>query len=352
MANGIDEILLKALAIRASDVHMTVGRPPVYRVNGHLQPENQGPLTPDDVKELVFSILPEKAARTLEEFGEVDFPFSIPNRGRFRMNAYRQRKSLCLAIRVLQQGTPNFSALGIAPSVRGLCSLPRGLVLLTGPTGSGKSTTLAAMVDVMNHTRDSLVITIEDPIEYLYSHGTCIINQREVGDDTTSFAKALRAALREDPDVLLVGEMRDLDTIATAVTASETGHLVLSTLHTTSAAQTIDRIIDVFPPNQQQQIRIQLSSVLQGIVTQQLIPSADGRDRVLAQEILLMNDAVRNIIRESKTHMLNTVMQTNISYGMQSMDYALAQLVNARRITPETAFSYCIEPDMLRRYIG
>ena len=352
MSINLNDILMKAIEKRASDVHFTVARPPIYRINGHLVYEDMEPLMPDTIKELVHSILPQRMRDTLNEYGEVDFPFSIPNRGRFRMNAYRQRKSLCLAIRVLQQGTPNFNELGIAHSVKGLCGLPRGLIIVTGPTGSGKSTTLAAMIDVMNHTRDSLIITIEDPIEYLYSHGSCVINQREVGDDTTSFAKALRSALREDPDILLVGEMRDLDTISTAVTASETGHLVLSTLHTTGAALTIDRIIDVFPPNQQQQIRIQLASVLQGIVCQQLLPSADGKNRVLAQEILLMNDAVRNIIRESKTHMLNTVMQTNVGSGMQSMDYALAQLVNTKRITYDTALSFCVEPDMLRRYVG
>lgn len=352
MSINIRDILAKAIEKRASDVHFTVARPPIYRINGHLIYEDMEPLTPDAIKELVCSILPQRMQDILDEFGEVDFPYSIQNGGRFRMNAYKQRKSLCLAVRVLQQGTPNFSTLGIAHSIKSLCALPRGLVVVTGPTGSGKSTTLAAMIDVMNHNRDSLIITIEDPIEYLYSHGSCVINQREIGDDTTSFAKALRAALREDPDVLLVGEMRDLDTISTAVTASETGHLVLSTLHTTGAAQTIDRIIDVFPPNQQQQIRIQLASVLQGIVSQQLIPSADGKNRVLVQEILLMNDAVRNIIRESKTHMLNTIMQTNVGVGMQSMDYALSQLVNAKRITYETALSFCVEPDMLRRYVG
>lgn len=352
MSYSINEILKIAVSKKASDVHLTVARPPIYRINGHLIKDGEKLLTPDDMRELVEAILPPKMLSYLDEEGEVDFSYSLPNQGRFRLNAFRQRKSLCLAIRVLQQDIPNLFTLGLAPCVKDLCNLPRGLILVTGPTGSGKSTTLAAMIDSINHTRDCHVITIEDPIEYLYQHGTCIINQREIGDDTKSFAKALRAALREDPDVLLVGEMRDLDTISTAVTASETGHLVLSTLHTTSAAQTIDRIIDVFPSGQQQQIRIQLSSVLQGIISQQLLPTADGNDRVLAQEILLMNDAVRNIIRENKLHMLNTIMQTNKASGMQSMDYSLAQLVNSRKISQTTASLYCNELDMLNRYIG
>lgn len=348
----IDEILLDAIGKKASDVHLTVAKPPIFRINGLLHHMGEELLTPEDVKELVDMILPPRLAETLEEKGEVDFSYSLPFKGRFRVNAFRQRKSLCLAIRILQPTVPNISTLGLAPCVKSLCALPRGLILVTGPTGSGKSTTLAAMIDLINHTRSCHVITIEDPIEYLYKHGTCIINQREVGDDTMSFANALRASLREDPDIILVGEMRDLETITTAVTASETGHLVLSTLHTTSAAQTIDRIIDVFPPNQQQQIRIQLAGVLQAVMSQQLLPSADGKGRVMAQEILLMNDAVRNIIRENKIHMLNTVMQTNIKFGMQPMDYALAQLVNTRKLTPEEAYSHCIEPDMLKRYIG
>lgn len=352
MSYIIDEILLEAIERKASDVHMTVGRPPIYRINGHLVRAGEQTLLPEEIQELVYSILTPRMVTTLEHEGEVDFSYSIPNQGRFRMNAFRQRKSLCLAVRVLQQGIPNMSVLGLAPCIKNLCALPRGLIIVTGPTGSGKTTTLASMIDLMNRTRDSHVITIEDPIEYLHSHGNCIINQREVGDDTNSFPKALRAALREDPDILLVGEMRDLDTISTAVTASETGHLVLSTLHTTGAAQTIDRIIDVFPSGQQQQIRMQLSSVLQAIISQQLLPSADGKSTVLAQEILLVNDAVRNIIRENKTHTLNTVMQTNTINGMQSLDYSLAQLVNSRKITYEVALSYSIEPDMLKRYIG
>jgi twitching motility protein PilT len=352
MQYSVDEILKDAISKKASDVHLTVFRPPVFRIHGHLDIIGEESLTPEMVAKFVYDILPERMKPTLEEKGEVDFSYAIPNSGRFRVNAYRQRKSLCLAIRILQPGVPNIATLGIAPCVKNLCALPRGLVLVTGPTGSGKSTTLAAMIDLMNRTRSSHIITIEDPIEYLYRHGTCIINQREVGDDTNSFANALRASLREDPDVILVGEMRDLETIATAVTASETGHLVLSTLHTTGAAQTIDRIIDVFPPSQQQQMRTQLASVLQGIFSQQLLPTADGKGRVLAQEVLLMNDAVRNIIRENKVHTLNSVMQTNIKTGMMPMDYSLAQLVSTRKLTYEEALAHCNEPEMLKRYVN
>lgn len=351
MPYSINEILIDAIEKKASDVHITVGRPPVFRIHGHLDPVGDESLTSQDTEQLVNEIITPRMKRVLDEVGEADFSYAIPNQGRFRVNAYKQRKSFGLAIRVLQPGVPNISSLGLAPCVRDLCGLPRGLVLCTGPTGSGKSTTLAAMIDLINRTRSAHVITIEDPIEYLYRHGTCIINQREVGDDTMNFANALRASLREDPDVILVGEMRDLETISTAVTAAETGHLVFSTLHTTSAAQTIDRIIDVFPPNQQQQIRTQLASVLQAVLSQQLLPTADGRGRVLAQEVLLMNDATRNIIRENKVHTLNTVMQTSIKSGMQPMDYALAQLVNSRKLSYNEALAHCSEPDMLKRYI-
>lgn len=351
MPYSIEAILMGAIEKNASDVHITVGKPPVYRIHGRLDPIGEESLTPSDTEQLVNEIITPRMKRILDELGEADFSYSLPAKGRFRVNAYRQRKSFCLAIRVLQPGVPNISSLGLAPCVKDLCSLPRGLVLCTGPTGSGKSTTLAAMIDLINRTRSSHIITIEDPIEYLYRHGTCIINQREVGDDTLNFANALRASLREDPDVILLGEMRDLETISTAVTAAETGHLVFSTLHTTSAAQTIDRIIDVFPPNQQQQIRTQLASVLQAVLSQQLLPTADGRGRVLAQEVLLMNDAVKNIIRENKVHTLNTVMQTSLKSGMQSMDYALSQLVNSRKLSFNEALAHCVEPDMLRRYL-
>lgn len=268
----LDEILKAACEAKASDVHMTVAQPPIFRVHGTLEPHGEHNLTSDEIREFVYQIVPANHLKTLEENGEVDFSYSIPMLSRFRVNAYRQRKSYAIAFRVLHASIPDISTLGVSPYIKNLCTLPRGLILVTGPTGSGKSTTLAGMIGLMNRTRHCHILTIEDPIEYLHRHGTCIINQREVGDDTRSFATALRAALREDPDVIQLGEMRDLDTISTAITASETGHLVLSTLHTTGAAQTIDRIIDVFPSGQQQQIRIQLASVLQGVLSQQLLP--------------------------------------------------------------------------------
>lgn len=277
MALEINYILTKAYEMKASDVHFTVGLPPMVRVRGTLSPFCDEKLTPVDIQAYVDKITPEQLKETLIEMGEADYSYAIPEVSRYRINSFRQRKTYCIVARVLSPNIPDISVLGIAPCVRPLCSLPRGLILVTGPTGSGKSTTLAAMIGFMNKTRNAHIITIEDPIEYLHRHGSCIINQREVGDDTMSFAGALRASLREDPDIILVGEMRDLETIGTAITASETGHLVLSTLHTTSAATTIDRIIDVFPPNQQQQIRIQLASVLQGVFSQQLLPSADGK---------------------------------------------------------------------------
>lgn len=352
MSYQLEPILEAAFQNKASDVHLTVAKPPIFRIRGDLVPFGEEKLTPEIIEEFVFAMVPAQLKQHLIEYGEADFSYAIPKTCRFRVNAFRQRKSYCLAIRVLKPDIPTIDELGVAPCAKALCNLPRGLILVTGPTGSGKSTTLASMIGYMNATRSCHILTIEDPIEYLHRHGTSIINQREVGDDTLSFANALRAALREDPDVILVGEMRDLETISTAITASETGHLVLSTLHTTGAAQTIDRIIDVFPPEQQQQIRVQLASVLQGVMSQQLLPSADGKGRVLAQEILLTNDAVRNIIRENKLHTLATVMQTSLKSGMRSMDYSLAELVNRRQITPEAALSHCADLEMLKRYIS
>lgn len=348
---AFDELLTEAMQANASDVHITVALPPIMRVNGKLVPMREVALGPQDTEKFCRWILNEKQQATLDEKGEVDFSYGIPNVSRFRVNIYRQRKSMTAAIRIINTSIPTLESLGFPTIMQELAVKPRGLILVTGPTGSGKSTTLAAMVNFINQNHDRHILTLEEPIEYLHKHQKSMVNQREIGDDSLSFANGLRAALREDPDVILVGEMRDLETISTAVSAAETGHLVLSTLHTTNAPQTIDRIIDVFPPYQQTQIRVQLASVLQGIIAQQLLITSDGKDRVAALEILVGTDAVRNTIREGKIHQVNSYIQTGQKYGMMSMDYSLAQLVRKSRISTETALSYCHDSDMLQRYL-
>jgi twitching motility protein PilT len=347
----LNELLVEAMESKASDVHITVGLPPLMRVNGLLTKMRDYILKPEHTAYICLGMLNEKQKDILEDKGEVDFSYGIPNVSRFRVNVYRQRKSLTAAIRIIMTKIPTIDSLNLPPILKQLALKPRGLILVTGPTGSGKSTTLASMVDYINDTRSCHILTLEEPIEYLHKHKTSMINQREVGDDSTSFATGLRAALREDPDVILVGEMRDLETISTAISAAETGHLVMSTLHTTSAAQTIDRVIDVFPPYQQTQVRVQLASVVQGIIAQQLLITADNKSRVAALEILLGTDAVRNTIREGKVHQIQSYIQTGIKLGMMSMDYALAQLVRKAMISTETAFSYCQDQDMLQRYL-
>ena len=347
----LNELLIEALESKASDVHLTVALPPMMRVNGELTPMRDYILTPEHTEKLCFGMLSQRQRDELNTKGEVDFSYQIPNVSRFRVNVYRQRKSHGAAIRIIMTNIPTIDSLKLPPILKDLALKPRGLVLVTGPTGSGKSTTLAAMIDHINNTRSCHILTLEEPIEYLHKHRKCMINQREVGDDSQTFANGLRAALREDPDVILVGEMRDLETISTAISAAETGHLVLSTLHTTSAAQTIDRIIDVFPPYQQTQIRVQLASVIQGIIAQQLLITADNKGRVAALEILLGTDAVRNTIREGKVHQIQSYIQTGLKQGMMSMDYSLAQLVRQARISNETAFSFCQDPETLQRYL-
>ena len=351
MALNILRFIETAVEMRASDVHITASMPPIFRLKGELKPYGEERLDAEEIEEFVMSLISDSQKEDLILKGELDFSFAIPRVCRFRINVYRQRSSYTAAIRILMPEIPELETLGITPYAETLALKPRGLVLVTGPTGSGKSTTLAAMVSRINQRRNCHILTIEDPIEYLHRHGNSIIHQREIGSDSLTFANAIRASLREDPDVIMVGEMRDLETIATAITASETGHLVLSTLHTTSAALTIDRVIDVFPPHQQQQVRVQLASVLQGIISQQLIPTADGMGRVLVQEVLIQNDAIRNLIREGKTHNIDSVIQTNIKNGMMPLDYSLGQLLKNKRITQMEAFSRCNDPDMLRRYM-
>lgn len=334
---GIDDLLKIALEYRASDLHISVDVPPILRRDGRLKALGSSSLSREQTKRLTKELLTEEQYQRYLEKGELDFSYSVPGFGRFRVNLYHQRGSAGIAVRVIPFVIPSLEELGLPPIVKELAMLDKGLVLVTGPTGSGKSTTLASMIDLINTTRSTHIITLEDPIEYLHKHKRSIVNQREIGFDTKSFSNGLRAALRQDPDVVLVGEMRDLETIATAVTAAETGHLVLATLHTSSAAQTIDRIIDVFPPHQQQQIRIQLAGTLQGVISQQLIPKADEMGRVASIEIMVANSALRNLIREQKTHQIYSVMQTGSRVGMQTMDNSLRDLYSRGVITLEEA---------------
>jgi twitching motility protein PilT len=337
---SIDDLLTRMVEHDASDLHLAVGSPPAMRVHGHLEryPDVEK-LTPENTRDLIYAILNTEQQKLLETRRALDFSYSVPGLARFRVNAYFQRSSVGAAFRQIPARIRGLEELHMPLRLYELCDKPRGLILVTGPTGSGKSTTLAALLDKINETRAEHILTIEDPIEFLHWHRGCIVNQREIGSDASSFADGLRSALRQDPDVILVGEMRDLETISTALTAAETGHLVFATLHTQSAPSTIDRIIDAFPSEQQQQVRIQLSATIQGIVTQNLIPTADGRGRVAALEILLPDDAVRNLIRQGKIEQVYSVMQTNALRGMQTMEQALADLTIKRVITPDAAFT-------------
>jgi len=347
------DVLLEVLERNASDLHITAGAPPTVRVRGQLVALDGFPtLTPTDTRELVYSILTSDQRQRLETDWQLDFAYSIPGQGRFRVNAYFQRTALSAAFRRIPVDIADIDSLGLPAVVHEWVRKPRGLVLVTGPTGSGKSTSLAAVIDAINATRDDHILTIEDPIEFLHAHKRCLVNQRELGSDASSFALGLKAALRQDPDVILVGEMRDMETIGTAVTAAETGHLVFATLHTQDAPQTIDRIIDVFPGPQQAQIRTQLAVALQGIMTQQLVPTADGSGRTAACEVLVPTPAVRNLIREGKTHQIYSVIQTGSSFGMQTMDSALAALVRQGTITRSMAESRAAVPAELKRLLG
>ena len=347
-ANSIDELLENMVEANASDLHVTTGTPPAIRVRGEVE-RLQGfeALTSEETQQLLYRILSSEQQKLLELNRQLDFSYSIPGLARFRVNVYFQRESIGAAFRLIPTELKTLEELGIPTSLHVLAEKPRGLVLVTGPTGSGKSTTLAALIDEINRNRSEHILTIEDPIEFLHRHKRCIVNQREIGPDAKSFAEALRAALRQDPDVILVGEMRDLETISTALTAAETGHLVFGTLHTQSAPSTIDRIIDVFPAEQQEQVRIQIANSLQGVVTQALLPTADKMGRVPALEILLPDDAVRNLIRQAKIEQVYSVMQTNTARGMQTMEQALADLAMRRVVTLEEALSRSSRPDQL-----
>ncbi len=348
----LEELFRTTVEQGGSDLHITVGVPPTIRKNGRLVRLEDKVVDSNDAQTYMKQILNEKQMEELYEKGQVDLSYSWDGIGRFRINAFKQRGSLGAAIRLVNSSVKTVEELGLPNVVSELARKTKGLILVTGPTGSGKSTTLASIINQINEERDCHILTLEDPIEYLHKHKKSIVNQREIGNDSISYAAALKAALREDPDVILVGEMRDIDTISIAITAAETGHLVLSTLHTTGAASTIDRIIDVFVPHQQQQIRIQLSVILQGVISQQLLPRADKPGRVAAIEIMVATPAIKNLVREGKTHQLDSLIQTGGKFGMQTMDNSLANLCKKGLITKEDLMAYASSQENIIRYMG
>lgn len=349
---SFEELLRKAEELNASDLHITVGIPPTMRINGNLIPYGNDKLTPKDIEEYTRFVLTEDQYEKYMATGEMDLSYSMQGIGRFRVNIFRQRGSNAMALRTVALQIPTLEKLEMPAVIRELCHKTRGLILVTGPTGSGKSTTLAAMINEINSTRNCHIITLEDPVEYLHKHKKSIVNQREIGHDSKSYSAALRAALREDPDVILVGEMRDLETISIAITAAETGHLVMSTLHTIGASKTVDRIVDVFPPYQQQQIKVQLAAVLEGIISQQLVTRADGEGRTCALEIMVATPAIRNLIREGKTHQIDSAVQTGGKYGMKTMDMSLVELYKKGVITYDEAITYAVDRDIMVRLIN
>lgn len=348
----LEDLIRKAVETKASDLHITVGLPPVLRINGELTPIGSEILLPPVTEAFARQMMNDEQWKRYCDQGEIDFSYAVMGLGRMRVNAFIQRGSHAIALRLITIAMPTIDSLGMPVILKDLSAKQRGLILVTGPTGSGKSTTLAAMIDEINNTRGCHVITLEDPIEYLHKHKKSMINQREVGQDTRSFSNALRAALREDPDVILVGEMRDLETISIAITAAETGHLVLSTLHTIGASKTMDRIIDVFPPHQQQQVKVQLSAVIEGVISQQLLARQDGSGRVAALEIMTGTPAIRNLIREGKTHQIDSIIQTSSKYGMKTMDMSLIELYKSEAITYEDAMTYCIDRQIMSRMMN
>lgn len=347
----MSELFIMMHEKNASDIHLTAGAPPMLRIDGELVPTPFEKLTPEMCQTLIFSLMTDAQRQRFEATNELDFAFGIKGLGRLRMNVYRQRGVVGAAIRAIPSKYKTFEELNLPPVTYEIMKLTKGLVLVTGPTGSGKSTTLASMIDYLNENRNYHIVTIEDPIEYVHTHKKSIVNQREVGADTESFASALRHVLRQDPNVILIGEMRDLETISAALNIAETGHLVFATLHTSDAAQTINRIIDVFPPHQQEQIRVQLSFVLQAVFAQQLITSASGKGRVLACEVLIANSAVRNLIREQKIEQINTIIQTGGKYGMVTMNQALVDLYRKQKITYQEAINRSPDPEDLKKLL-
>lgn len=334
---GLIDLMKLAYERKASDIHITVHSPAMFRIHGELKPVDGQPLTPAQTVEMARELMTSEQFRQFTETGDIDFSYGIPELSRYRVNAFQQKGSVSLTIRLIPAKIPQMEALGLPAIAEEFARKPQGLLLVTGPTGSGKSTTLAAILDYINRTRSDHIITLEDPIEFVHPHKSCIVNQREIGVDTASFATGLRAALRQDPDIVLVGEMRDLETISTAITAAETGHLVFGTLHTADAPQTIDRIIDVFPPESQQQIRVQLAAVLLGVMAQRLLPTTDGKGRVAAIEVLVNTPAIANLIRSEKVHQIRSAMQTGKAQGMQTMEMALRELLQQRLVTVDAA---------------
>ncbi|MGG3915680.1 type IV pilus twitching motility protein PilT [Rossellomorea vietnamensis] len=343
MKERIDQLLRAAYELKASDIHLTIGSAPVFRIHGDLKRYGQEPLKPEDTEIMARAIIPEHLWMDFKDRGELDFSYALPGVSRFRVNAYFQRSCISIALRVVPRNIPTLEELKLPPVINKIAEKHQGLVLVTGPTGSGKSTTLASMIHYMNQTMRKHIITLEDPIEYLHKHGSSLIDQREVGFDTKSFAYGLRSALRQDPDVILVGEMRDLETIQTAITAAETGHLVLGTLHTSSAVSTIERIIDVFPAEQQSQVRVQLASVLQGVIAQRLLPTVNKEGRIAVTEILLNTSAVANLIRSEKIHQIPTVMQTSKALGMELFESNVSRFLHGGIISKETASPFLKE---------
>jgi twitching motility protein PilT len=350
----INVLLERVLDLGGSDLHLTVGVAPAIRVNGSIKQLTEfDPMNASDIRRMLYDVLTQKQRERFEEALELDTSHTIPGHGRFRMNVFQQRNSMGAVFRAIPTEIVPLENLGLPPIVHTFAELHRGLVLVTGPTGSGKSTTLASVVDIVNSTRDDHIMTVEDPIEFVHAHKRCVVNQREVGEDTLSFGTALKHVLRQDPDVILVGEMRDLDTISTAITAAETGHLVFGTVHTQDAPQAIDRIIDVFPAHQQQQVRVQLASSLMAVCTQQLIPTVDGLGRAVASEVMIVTPAIRNLIREAKTHQIYSSLQSGGQYDMQTMDQSLAHLVREGSISMEVALERCrTESDLTRTVSG
>jgi len=352
-AGLLTELLIEVLDRGCSDLHISAGARPTVRTNGSLESMEDRPImTPPVIQRMLYAILTQRQREKFEEELELDFAYAVPGKARFRVNLYRQRDALGAAFRLIPYEIKPLEELGIPPVIGNFAMLPRGFVLVTGPTGSGKSTTLASVVDLANRQRRDHIMTVEDPIEFLHRHKSCLVNQREVGEDTWSFQNALKHVLRQDPDIILVGEMRDLETISVALTAAETGHLVFATLHTQDAAQTIDRVIDVFPPHQQQQIRVQLAGALQGVVCQTLAKTADGRGRAVATEVLVATPAVRNLIREGKTHQIYSALQAGARHGMHTMDQHLSELVKSGRITYDTGLEKCHHVEDFNRLCG